>query len=176
MTGIISMRVFIAFITFVLFSFINTPLYSKCPEVLKNISLTDMNGQPAKLRCTSHRVLVVNLWATWCSPCRVEIPHLVELYRELKSQGIEIIGISLDSVNSPSVLNFVKSQKIKYPVYIGNADDIFNKMSVNAVPATFIIDSKGRINNKLVGLYTKDELKGFIIKALKATEKPLPAK
>jgi peroxiredoxin len=68
------------------------------------------------------------------------------------------------------------SQKIKYPVYIGNADDVFNKMSVNAVPVTFIIDSKGRINNKLVGLHTKDELKDFIIKALKATEKPLPAK
>jgi peroxiredoxin len=49
-------------------------------------------------------------------------------------------------------------------------------MSVNAVPVTFIIDSKGRINNKLVGLYTKDELKDFIIKALKATEKPLLAK
>ena len=167
------MRFSVSIIFFILFSFISTPLYAECPEVLKDISLTDLSGQPAKLECGSHRVLIVNLWATWCSPCRVEIPYFVELYREFKPQGIEIIGISLDSLNSSGVSSFVRSEKIKYPVYIGNTDDIFNKLKVNAVPVTFIIDSKGRTNHKLVGMYTKDELKEFIITALKTTEKPL---
>ena len=74
-------------------------LQAKCPDTVDGLTLLDLNGKPAKLSCASHKLLILNFWTTWCAPCRVEIPHLVEIYQEYKSLGVEIVGISLDTHN-----------------------------------------------------------------------------
>ena len=133
-------------------------LSAQCPEAVNGMALFDLRGKPAKLPCSSHKVLIINLWATWCAPCRVEIPILGELYRELKPRGVEVVGISLDSMKPESLEPMVASLKIPYPVYIGSAEEILSKMAVMAVPATFIINSRGKIYRTLIGYHSKDEL------------------
>jgi thiol-disulfide isomerase/thioredoxin len=163
---IVHKRLFFAIATFICLTFNYVQVYAKCPSVIDEISLFDLSGRPAKLSCSSYKVLVLNLWATWCTPCRIEIPHFIELYSEFKSRGVEIVGISLDPVKSQGVRNFVQSYKINYPVYTAVADEVFDKIGVRAVPVTLIIDGNGRIYKKLVGLYAKDEMRAFIMKIL----------
>jgi len=135
-----------------------------CPKMFEGMSLVDLSGKPATLRCDSQKVLIINLWATWCAPCRLEIMYLIDLYRDYKSQGLEIVGVSLDSMRSQSLKPFVDEMKINYPVYLGKTDQWNSKAGVAVIPATFIIDGKGALVKTLVGFHTKDELMPFIRK------------
>ncbi len=144
---------------------------AECTEAFAGFTLYDMKGKIAKIPCSSHKVLLVNFWATWCAPCMAEIPQINELYIQFKGQGVEVVGISLDSIKPQKLDSFVKSLNLTYPVYLGKAQEMQSKLAIIAVPATLIIDSSGNIYRKLIGYHSKNEILAVITELLKITEK-----
>jgi len=124
------------------------------PEHVMQSSINLIDGKKKKLSDYSGKVLVVDLWATWCGPCRQEIPHLVQIAREYKGQGVEVIGLTTDNPMSDTQLvkDFSKDFKINYPV--GWADmpmRIGLTQGRDGIPQTIIIGRDGKIRNHFVG-------------------------
>ncbi len=119
-----------------------------------DFSLPDLQGNTVELSDFEDRVLLVDFWATWCVPCRLEVPHLVELHNSYKDRGFEILGIALDENGEELVEAFVREHNVTYPVVIGNRDVAIAFGGLTAIPTAFMIDQDGRIVNKYVG-YTE---------------------
>lgn len=113
-------------------------------------SLTDFNGRSVNLKDLSNKVVIVDFWATWCSPCRHEIPQLNKLYRDNKARGLEIVGVSMDD-ESGVVKEFLKGNRIDYPVVMGNEGVANDFGGIEGLPTKFIIDRNGNVVKKLVG-------------------------
>jgi len=132
--------------------------YRQAPD----FSLTDINGKTVKLADYKGKVLFFNFWATWCPPCRAEIPDFIEVYSQMKSNGLEIIGLSLDSKGRDTVAAFVEKYKINYPIILEtreNTEQIISDYDPGQfIPTTFVIDKQGRIRDKIVRQMDKEEL------------------
>ena len=124
------------------------------PENLMQASINLLDGQKTRLADFSGKVLIVNLWATWCGPCRQEIPHLIEIAKEYKSKGVEVIGLTKeDPDNQPEMVKqFSELMKINYP--IGWVDDEMQSELMRgraAIPQAYIIGRDGKILKHYVG-------------------------
>ena len=123
------------------------------PNVL-NAELKTVNGKSIKLSDYSGKVLVVNLWATWCGPCRLEIPELVKLYKEFQPQGLEIVGLSTEDpdASADTVRDFVRSFEMAYAVGWSPQDVSISLMRGNtSIPQSFLVARDGRILKRFVG-------------------------
>lgn len=121
-----------------------------------NFSLTTLEGEKITLNDFKGKALIVDIWDTWCPPCRKEIPHFIELYDQYNSQGLEIVGIAVGREGEQTVRNFVKNQNINYINTIGNMD-VFNGFGpIQGIPTTFVIDKEGNVFKKYTGLREKD--------------------
>ena len=118
--------------------------------------LSDLNGKMVSIKDFNGKVLILNFWATWCFPCREEIPNFQDLYAQYKSKGLEIIGISLDEGGSDVLKTFVKDYRISYPILIGNEEVTNVYGGIRGIPTTFVINRKGDIIKKYIG-YTDKE-------------------
>jgi thiol-disulfide isomerase/thioredoxin len=113
-----------------------------------------LDGKSRKLSDYSGKILVIDLWATWCGPCRQEIPHLVEMAREYKSKGVEIIGLTTEdpAMDAETVKEFTRDFKINYP--IGWANFVLQEGLMNGrgnIPQTIIVGRDGKIKKHFVG-------------------------
>jgi thiol-disulfide isomerase/thioredoxin len=127
---------------------------SALPENVMQASINLLDGQKTKLADYSGKVLIVDLWATWCPPCKQEIPHLVEIAKEYKEKGVEVIGLTNENPETDAewVKQFSKAFNINYP--IGWADDEMQAgltLGRNSIPQTFIIGRDGKIVKHFVG-------------------------
>ena len=129
-----------------------------------NFSLQTQNGKVIELSKLKGRVVLVNFWATWCPPCRAEIPDFIEVYNTYKSKGFEIVGIALDEEGWSKVAPYIEKVKMNYPVVLGSAKVVQQYGGIEAIPTTFIIDKNGYIADSQVGLLSKELLE----KALKS--------
>ncbi len=111
----------------------------------------DILGNPVNKDKWAGKVVLVNFWATWCPPCRVEIPELLELKKEYKDQ-LEIVGISEDDDPPESVLKFARQKGMTYPIVMATPELIDAYGGVAALPTTFLIDTQGRVVQKHSGL------------------------
>jgi|SRR5687768_5239167 len=142
------------------------------PVTVRDAQLKAVNGKPIKLGDYSGKVLVVNLWATWCGPCRSEIPELVKLYREFRPQGLEIVGLSTENpeASAEGVRQFVSDYSMNYRVGWATADVALTLMNNrNAIPQSFVISRDGRVLTRFVG-YNASETP---LKLRKAVEEAL---
>jgi cytochrome c biogenesis protein CcmG/thiol:disulfide interchange protein DsbE len=115
-----------------------------------DFSLTDLSGQTLQLSHYRGKVVLLNFWATWCSPCRSEIPRFVDLQNKYDRYGFEIIGISLD--DDPKLVRaFYQQFRMNYPVAIGDAKLAEQYGGILGLPVSFLIDRDARIDAKYVG-------------------------
>jgi peroxiredoxin len=108
-------------------------------------TLRNLEGKPVKLSDFKGKVVLLNFWATWCPPCRAEIPELMSLQKQYAPQGLVVLGVSMDEGGVASVARFVKSKEINYPIVMGTAELAEAYGGVEVLPTTFVIDRTGRI-------------------------------
>ena len=131
-------------------------------------------GGAIKLADYSGKVLLVNLWATWCGPCRIETPELVKLHKEYQGRGVEMIGLSTEDPNSSAdaVAEFVKEYDVKYHVGWATRDVALGLMQGRTnIPQSFIITRDGRIVKRFIGFrpdVTPQQIKQALEEALAA--------
>ncbi|MBI1740745.1 MAG: TlpA family protein disulfide reductase [Acidobacteriales bacterium] len=115
-----------------------------------DFSLTDLSG--AKLILSGYRgkVVLLDFWATWCDPCKTEIPHFIEMQNRYGRQGFQVIGISMDD-DEKLVREFQQQFKMNYPVAMGNADLAGQYGGILGLPITFVLDRQGRITARHIG-------------------------
>ena len=133
------------------------------PAANLDFTLKDMNGAEVKLADLKGQVVLLNFWATWCGPCRLEIPWFVEFQEKYKDQGFRVVGISVD--DPPEALPpFAKRFKVNYPLVVGvDREDVQKAYGpIFGVPITFIIGRDGRICMKHVGQVGKEQFESEI--------------
>ena len=110
----------------------------------------DVMGQPLSIAAHKGKVLLIDFWATWCPPCRAEIPNVVATYQKYHSKGFDIIGISLDQDKS-ALLSFIKDQNMPWPQYFdgeGWSNNLAAKYGIESIPSDFLLDGNGKIIGK----------------------------
>ena len=128
--------------------------------------LKDIKGNTVKLSDFKGKVVIVDFWATWCPPCRAEIPNFIALQDKYGKQGLVVVGISVDQGGAPAVASFAGKNKINYPLVLAD-DKVAEQYGVTeGIPTTFVIDRKGNIVAKHLGLTESDvfekEIKGAL--------------
>ena len=117
-----------------------------------DFALKDVNGDICRLTDLRGKVVLLNFFATWCGPCRQEIPDFVRLYAGLKDKGLEIIGVSLDQEGEAVLRPFIKHYSISYPIVLGTSKVTHDYGGITGVPTTFLIDRNGIISNYFTGV------------------------
>ncbi|HEX6636196.1 MAG TPA: TlpA disulfide reductase family protein [Steroidobacteraceae bacterium] len=136
----------------------STPPAKPIPDTLPDITLADEDGKPTPLSSFGGRPLMVNFWATWCAPCRREIPLLNKIHAERMAQGVEIVGIAVDFRDK--VLDFTQETRIDYPLLIGEEDGLAAAEAFGmgmAFPFSVFVDSQNRILTVKIGELHEDE-------------------
>jgi len=139
-------------------------------------TLEDISGKKVSLADYKGKALLINFWATWCAPCKIETPWMVELRNQYASQGFEILGVSMDdldrgepeklSAEKKEIAAFVQKMHMPYPVLIGG-DSISNPYGgLDDLPTSFFVDRDGTVVDAQLGLTSKDEIEAKIKKSL----------
>jgi cytochrome c biogenesis protein CcmG/thiol:disulfide interchange protein DsbE len=131
-------------------------------------ALKDIDGKVVRLSDYKGKVVLLDFWATWCGPCKIEIPWLKEFQRKFRDRGFEIIGVSMDDEGLTVVKPFVKELAINYRIVIGDDTTAQLYGGVDALPTTFVIDRDGKIAAVHVGLTSKGEIEHGIEEVLDA--------
>ena len=124
--------------------------------------LPDLENKPTKLSDFEGQVRIVDFWATWCPPCREEIPHFQALHEQYGDNGLTVIGISLDQNGAEAVIPFGRKMKMTYTSVIGNPEVAQAYGGIQYIPTTFMIDKQGRIFRKYVGYTDLETLEGDV--------------
>ena len=141
----------------------------KRPDRAPNFSWKDSSGKIVDFDAYHGKVTFINFWATWCGPCKKELPDLVALSQELAARNVKFIGVSTD--RGPNIIedvrSFVNEHGIPYPIVISNEDleDAFG--NPRAIPTSYLVDADGRIAQTLIGLQSKQALTQTITSLLK---------
>ena len=133
-----------------------------------DFELTSIDGKPVKLSDFKGKAVVLNFWATWCAPCKVEIPWFVDLQKQYGPQGLQIVGVNMD--DNPTIEKigkFAREQGIDYTVLLGNDKVADEYGGVEALPTTFYIGRDGKIVTRAFGLIGHKEIEENIQNALK---------
>jgi thiol-disulfide isomerase/thioredoxin len=138
------------------------PLYGASKEPARaDLNLKDMNGQKVRLRDYRGKAVVLNFWATWCGPCKAELPMLVEAAKNYESRGIVFLAVSLDDEKTKQLVPaFVNAHQISFPVLVGATGDDLAKLGLGeALPATAFLDPEGHIRWRILGQLRQEDLK-----------------
>ena len=125
----------------------NAPASSKAPAWV----LQDVNGKTVKSSDFAGKVVILDFWATWCPPCRAEIPGFIDLQKKYGDKGVAVIGVSLDQEGPSVVEPFMKKLGMNYPVVMGDDQIVQDFSGIEGIPTTFIIDRSGNVVGKHVG-------------------------
>ena len=131
---------------------------------LRSATFVDLVGKRRKLDEWQGRILICNFWATWCAPCREEIPLLMAAREKYASSGLEIVGIAID--NASKVREFTASFKISYPIFLAEADglDLMRKLgnSIGGLPYTVVADRQGSVLHRKLGAFHQGDLDAIL--------------
>lgn len=131
-----------------------------------DFTLTTLDGQAVKLSDYRGKAVLLNFWATWCGPCKVEMPWFVDLQKQYGSQGLQIIGVAMDDSGKDAIDKFAKEMGVNYLILQGKESVGDDYGGVLGLPTTFFIDRNGKIIDSTSGLIGKGEIEENIKKAL----------
>ena len=129
--------------------------------------LKDVDGKLVKSSRYQGKVVILDFWATWCPPCRAEIPSFIDLQKQYGKDGLVVVGISLDQGGPAAVKKFMANAKINYDIVMGDKKITEAHGGIEAIPTTFVLDRQGNIVAKHVGLTEKSEFEKEIKPLLK---------
>ncbi|MCL5062504.1 MAG: TlpA disulfide reductase family protein [Nitrospiraceae bacterium] len=132
-------------------------------EMAPEFSLKDLSGKNVRLSDYKGKVVLVNFWASWCPPCKMEIPSFQKVYAAYKDRGFTIVGISTDDVSQ----SFIKDMGMTYPVVMADDKAIRDYGNIYSIPTSFLVGRDGRIIKKVMGMYFESSLKSDLENALK---------
>jgi len=119
-------------------------------------TLPDLEGNQIELSSMKGKVLILDFWATWCPPCKEEVPHLVALQSKYRDQGLQIVGLSLDQGGAGLVKPFADEHYVNYTMLIANDETAKAYGGVSMIPTTFVVDRSGIVVKRFIG-YTTPE-------------------
>jgi thiol-disulfide isomerase/thioredoxin len=131
---------------------------------MPGISMRDLNGSAWALSDHLGKPVLINLWATWCGPCREETPRLVRLADDYRSRGLAVAGISMDDTDQP-VREFVRSFHVSYPVLFPEGPSPYVS-AMSALPTSFLVDKQGRMAKVYVGAVSQKEVRADVDRLL----------
>ena len=126
---------------------------TKAPQ----LELRDVYGRIVRLSDYKGKVVLINFWATWCPPCRAEMPDLIRLQREHAKQGLQIIGITYPPQTKARVRRFARSLKVNYPIVLGTRQIKARFSSDETLPLTVVINRDGTVNEIISGILLREE-------------------
>lgn len=137
-----------------------------------DLTLKDLFGAEQRLSQLKGRIVILNFWATWCVPCRKEMPDLAAIQNEYAALGLQVIGASVDEAKERArVLQFIKETKINFPIWIGATTNDMMRLGLGgALPGTVIIDRDGRVVKVISGIVNQADLKKHIDQMLASVE------
>jgi cytochrome c biogenesis protein CcmG/thiol:disulfide interchange protein DsbE len=121
------------------------------PTAAPDFELPDLAGHPVRLRDFRGQVVLLNLWATWCAPCREEMPALEALARELGPRGLTVVGVNFKESRRP-VEAFMKEHGVSFPMLLDGDGRVTERYQVFALPVTFIVDRRGMLVGTVLGI------------------------
>jgi thiol-disulfide isomerase/thioredoxin len=135
-------------------------------SVAPDFTLESLDGKTMKLSDLRGKAVLLNFWATWCGPCKIEMPWFVELQKQYADQGFQIIGVAMDDSSKEDIAKFAKEMGVNYPVLIGKEAVGEAYGGVPALPETFFIARDGKIIDRIIGLKGRAEIEDSIKKAI----------
>jgi peroxiredoxin len=133
-----------------------------------DFALKDADGKTVRLSDYKGKVVLLDFWATWCGPCKMEIPWFMDFERKFKDRGFSVLGVSMDDDGWDAVKPFVNDVGINYRVVVGNDSSAEQYGGIEALPTTFLIDRDGKIAAVHVGLASKSDIENGIEELLQA--------
>jgi len=137
-----------------------------------DFELTSLDGKQVKLSDFRGQAVLLNFWATWCSPCKIEMPWFVDLQKQYGPQGLAVVGVAMDDASKDDIAKFTKDMGVNYPILLGK--EAVGEMygGVQFLPTTFYIDRRGRVVDRVFGLVGKSEIEDNVKKALATAAAP----
>lgn len=137
-----------------------TKEYKEAPD----FTLQTMDGESFTLSDHEGKVMVINIWATWCSPCRQEIPDFIKMQKEMRDQGVLFVGVSIDEEGWEAVRPYAKKMDINYPVVVDDGSVFDGYGPFRLIPTSYIINKRGQIEYVAPGMMTEQKLKPILEK------------
>ena len=131
-----------------------------------DFTLESLDGKTMRLSDLRGKAVLLNFWATWCTPCKIEMPWFVELQSEYGAQGLQIVGVAMDDASKEDIAKFAKDMGVNYPILIGKEAVGDQYGGIPALPETFFIGRDGKIVDKILGLKGKGDIEEDIKRAL----------
>jgi thiol-disulfide isomerase/thioredoxin len=131
-----------------------------------DFTLQSLDGKNTKLSDFRGKVVLLNFWATWCGPCKIETPWLVEMQNQYGNEGLQVVGVAMDDSGKDEIAKFAKDMGVNYPVLLGKeaVGDAYG--GIPALPETFFIGRDGKIVDRIIGLKGRSDIEDSVKKAL----------
>lgn len=130
------------------------------------LKVLDGQGKTMKLSSLKGKAVIVNFWATWCEPCKIEMPWLIQLQKKYGPQGLEVVGVAMDDTEEKTISEFAHKMGVNYPVLIGTEKvaDLYG--GVEGLPISFFLDRSGKVVDHILGLVSESQIESSIQKSL----------
>lgn len=149
--------------------YLSAPVRDAGPSAMVDFSLPDLSGKQRSISEWQGKILIINFWATWCPPCRKEIPEFIALQEEYADKGLQFIGIAIEE--QEPVSEYLKTLTMNYPILIGEDNGIALSQQlgniINAVPFTIVVNPQGQIIHRQPGEFSREKILEIITPLMK---------
>ena len=135
-------------------------------QLAPDFTLQSLDGKAVRLSDFRGKAVLLNFWATWCQPCKIEMPWFVDMQKQYGPQGLQVLGVAMDDASPDDISKFAKTMGVNYPVLIGKESVGDEYGGVQFLPATFYIARDGKVIDRVFGLKGRSEIEDIIKRAL----------